>query len=271
VVGVFPKEGGSRSFLDIDDFKLFNARYPATPKGESGKSLRNTNKTRSSRYGGEEFVVLLPTRLNRRLKRAPAAFKTTCKKCRCAREREPITVSIGIASLPEDTKDRHQLLLFADKPCTRRKVPARIRAVFGSGRGTQLCRRQLSLNSCNSLTNSPLRAGLGRGIEKLCIQIGATAGGECMQAVRSPRLYTASVFLTAAAALGASIVFYDGIPWERWPNFWCFLILNIYFHCFPATVGENRGYSLWFSCPFCSSRFNGYHACRNFGVGRRLG
>ncbi|HHY10350.1 MAG TPA: diguanylate cyclase [Firmicutes bacterium] len=33
----------------------------------------------------------------------------------CAREREPITVSIGIASLPEDTKDRHQLLLFADQ------------------------------------------------------------------------------------------------------------------------------------------------------------
>ncbi|HHY10349.1 MAG TPA: GGDEF domain-containing protein [Firmicutes bacterium] len=65
-----------------------------------------------------------------------------------------------------------------------------------------------------------------------------------MQAVRSPRLYTASVFLTAAAALGASIVFYDGIPWERWPELLVLLILNIYFHCFPATVGENRGYSL---------------------------
>lgn len=110
--------------IDVDNFKKFNDSYGhpmgdrilATIAGSVEKSLRSVDF--AFRYGGEELVVLLPE----------TDQKNACKVAERIRQRvvrdtnrrmrgtlkEPITVSVGVASYPDDGGDIGQLLTRAD-------------------------------------------------------------------------------------------------------------------------------------------------------------
>ena len=71
-----------------------------------------------SRYGGDEFIILMPHRSQ------PGALETTRRLRRTLNQSTflqdeglsiQVTASYGIASLPEDAQDRETLLFIADQ------------------------------------------------------------------------------------------------------------------------------------------------------------
>lgn len=117
--------------LDVDDFKRFNDtfghaagdRILATVGTTIAQSLRGVDT--GFRYGGEEFVVLLPEtnldhalfvaeRLRRQVERDTAAVLD-------GRQAGGITVSIGVAAYPENGASREKLFAVADKLLYRAK------------------------------------------------------------------------------------------------------------------------------------------------------
>lgn len=110
--------------MDIDNFKSINDTYGHQLGDEMLrqiaevilKTLRKIDMP--SRYGGEEFAIILPEthkdnakRIAERLRKkiADIILRTSDKK-----EISP-TISIGIASYPFDTEDRDDVIGFADK------------------------------------------------------------------------------------------------------------------------------------------------------------
>lgn len=122
------KEAVAALFLDIDDFKSFNDRYG---HAEGDRVLRILAKTISKsvrandkviRYGGEEFVVLLPEMDSLAAKRVAQRILDNLRRLPYARWQRPLTVSIGIASCPQDTQDKHQLMFIVDQAMYRAKT-----------------------------------------------------------------------------------------------------------------------------------------------------
>jgi diguanylate cyclase (GGDEF)-like protein len=108
-------------FVDIDDFKVFNDLYGHAEGDVVLKTMTETIKKsvraddQIIRYGGDEFVVLLPGMDSEGAKRVARRIQSNLSKLPYATWKKPITVSIGIASTPEDTTDRRELLLLADQ------------------------------------------------------------------------------------------------------------------------------------------------------------
>lgn len=115
------KEKVSALFLDIDDFKVFNDMYGHAEGDRVLTALAQTitkcvrSDDKVIRYGGEEFVVLLPCMGRLEAEKVAARIQQNLTKLPYAQWNQPITVSIGIAAYPEDAKDKHQLLLMADR------------------------------------------------------------------------------------------------------------------------------------------------------------
>lgn len=108
-------------FLDIDDFCIFNNKYGHAEGDKVLKILVDTiNKSvrsadRVIRYGGDEFVVFLNEMDTQGARRVAQRIMENLDSLTDVHLTESITVSIGIATKPYDTKDKHQLLLFADQ------------------------------------------------------------------------------------------------------------------------------------------------------------
>lgn len=111
-------------FIDADDFKKFNDTY-GHPMGDRilatigravKKALRSVDF--AFRFGGEEFVVLLPeTPIESAIKVAERIRQrviSDSRKVMCSDVAEPVTVSIGIACFPQDAKDATSLVEVAD-------------------------------------------------------------------------------------------------------------------------------------------------------------
>jgi diguanylate cyclase (GGDEF)-like protein len=139
------------AMIDIDHFKRFND----TKGHQAGDQLlraltqvmrQNTRaEDRIARYGGEEFVVILP-------ETALGAGVTAAEKLRSAIEQHfsdgagpggQVTVSIGVATFPEDGTSAEQLIARADERLYHAKadgrnrvVPAMIDASSVADRGT---------------------------------------------------------------------------------------------------------------------------------------
>ena len=126
--------------LDIDHFKQFND----TQGHAAGDSLlrelghllqsRTRQEDTACRYGGEEFLLILPeTPLEVALRRAESLRnEARCLKVPPITDLEGITLSLGIASYPRDGASAHDLLKCADRQLYRAKKSGRDRVASAS-------------------------------------------------------------------------------------------------------------------------------------------
>lgn len=129
----------SLAILDIDDFKLFNDTEGHLAGDGVLKAI--THIARESlrsidvicRYGGEEFAIIMPeTTKDEAFLVAERTRKNIEELMAGHWEKFPhkdITVSIGIASFPEDGKDAATLIRSSDKALYRAKVSGKNRTV----------------------------------------------------------------------------------------------------------------------------------------------
>jgi diguanylate cyclase (GGDEF)-like protein len=135
-------EGGNFSivFLDLDNFK---AVVDAHGHLKGSKALAEVARVISSvlgpddslvRYGGDEFIIILPRRsqaealeMTRRLRRL--LNETTFLRGEGLNVK--VTASYGIATLPQDARDRESLLLIADRAMFSGKGRGKDRIMLG--------------------------------------------------------------------------------------------------------------------------------------------
>jgi len=132
--------------IDIDHFKPFNEKYGQQKGDELLKHVTEILKAQVrgvdivSRYGGEEFAILLPNT-------GPSAAEEVTERIRVAVETsdfattsgtEICTISVGIATYPADAEDDLQLIDRADAALLLAKEAGRNRVVtFSSDNSKQ--------------------------------------------------------------------------------------------------------------------------------------
>ena len=125
--------------MDIDHFKMYNDHF-GHPNGDKvlkhfasllHKNIREVDFL--ARYGGEEFVIILPgtdkksarivgEKLRRLVERYPFPFE---KKLPTG----IVTMSVGVASFPQDAQDEKELVRLADMALYKAKKAGRNRMV----------------------------------------------------------------------------------------------------------------------------------------------
>ena len=129
----------SLMMIDIDHFKEYNDKN-GHPEGDKALKLisnlmdQNTRTTDTvCRYGGEEFTIIMPA-----LKKSEALMIAEKLRILIENHRFPgkgeepcckLTISIGVASYPEDSTHPEVLLQFADKAMYKAKSQGRNRVV----------------------------------------------------------------------------------------------------------------------------------------------
>lgn len=121
--------------FDVDKFKVYNDTNGHTPGDnllkELAKVIQNNirNIDLACRYGGEEFVIICPNT-------TPEQAFQVAERVRLAvmeypfdhREKQPlgfVSVSIGIAGIPEHTHQKEELKVFADTALYQSKESGR--------------------------------------------------------------------------------------------------------------------------------------------------
>lgn len=123
--------------IDIDYFKNFNDINGHLMGDEILKRVAHTleSNIRKSdflaRYGGEEFVVILPEIDKMHAVVVAEKLRSTIEKKRFPKqENQPnknLTISLGIATFPEDSKEAKVLIDFADRALYKAKAAGRNR------------------------------------------------------------------------------------------------------------------------------------------------
>jgi diguanylate cyclase (GGDEF)-like protein len=120
--------GAARSFsllfLDIDHFKEINDRHGHSCGDDVLRQVATLLRTHlrqsdiASRYGGDEFVVLLPGASAETAMRLAERLRSTVEQHRFwspeSTTRLAVTVSVGAAAFPEDGATMDDLILHAD-------------------------------------------------------------------------------------------------------------------------------------------------------------
>jgi len=138
----------SLAMMDIDDFKLFNDSEGHLAGDGVLKNIAGIAKDSLrvidviARFGGEEFAVIMPQtekeeayivaeRIRKSVKeQLPCTWKTF--------PRNNVTISIGIATFPNDGKDRTELIRNADKALYRAKMEGKDRTIVCEDKGQDL-------------------------------------------------------------------------------------------------------------------------------------
>jgi diguanylate cyclase (GGDEF)-like protein len=128
--------------IDADHFKLLNDSH-GHPAGDLvlrkiGEILRDSFRQSDTvgRYGGEEFVVILPeTDIEmgaRKLEALRALVASTPVALATRGESVQVTISTGLASFPGDGEDASELFALADDRMFQAKREGRNRVVAGN-------------------------------------------------------------------------------------------------------------------------------------------
>ena len=130
--------------LDLDKFKVFNDTYGHeagdTLLRELGEFLRSRTRGEdiACRYGGEEFVVILPEAsmevTQQRAERLREEFKHLNVQHR-GRSLGPVTLSVGVAVFPEHGSTAEEILRAADHALYQAKAEGRDRVALGAAAG----------------------------------------------------------------------------------------------------------------------------------------
>ncbi len=129
----------SLMMVDIDHFKKYNDKN-GHPEGDkalkliSGLMDQNTRTTDTvCRYGGEEFTIIMPGLKKTEAIMIAEKLRTLIENHRFSGEGEEpcckLTISIGVASYPEDSTQPEVLLQLADKAMYNAKSQGRNRVV----------------------------------------------------------------------------------------------------------------------------------------------
>ena len=128
--------------LDVDDFKAYNDAYGHEAGDEVlrgvAKIIRESARADDliGRYGGEEFVLLVNDDAEGALEVAERIREAVRRECVPATENpleRPITVSLGVVSLSEETWSLERLVAMADAEMYRSKKTGKDRvSVFQS-------------------------------------------------------------------------------------------------------------------------------------------
>jgi len=123
--------GTSLLMIDIDHFKRYNDEY-GHQKGDQvlrevtqciEKNLRDYDKIHIYRYGGEEFVVIIPNIANQDALNIGERLRENVK------EASSVTVSVGISHYKESSDNLQSLIENADKALYKAKGMGRDRVV----------------------------------------------------------------------------------------------------------------------------------------------
>ncbi|ASQ44664.1 sensor domain-containing diguanylate cyclase [Legionella clemsonensis] len=124
--------------LDIDHFKKINDNY-GHDAGDStlrevGKILEGYTRQGdiTARYGGEEFIIMLHNIDLDKAKKQAEKIRVAVSKLQIkygAQPIVPITVSIGIAVFPTDSKNKEELIELADKALYSAKASGKNKVV----------------------------------------------------------------------------------------------------------------------------------------------
>ncbi len=108
-------------FIDVDNFAFFNNTYGHV-EGDRvlGRLVQTINESiraddRIIRYGGDEFVVFLHGMDAEGARSVAERIVANLAALENPKWKEPLTVSLGIANMPQHTVDKRQLLMFADQ------------------------------------------------------------------------------------------------------------------------------------------------------------
>ncbi len=134
--------------IDADHFKLLNDTH-GHPSGDLalrkiGAILRESfrQSDTAGRYGGEEFVVILPETdmevAERKLEMLREAVANTPIALPSRGQVIQVTVSAGLASYPEDGEDAAELFALADDRMFRAKKEGRNRVVAGKNQTVEM-------------------------------------------------------------------------------------------------------------------------------------
>ena len=124
--------------LDIDHFKNYNDKFGHTAGDIVLKNLSLTiveflkdSSAIISRFGGEEFCIILPCIDKKEAHVIAERLRKKIEKTKIIlrRQKTNITVSIGVATFPLDTRDEDELILRADKAMYNAKQKGRNRVV----------------------------------------------------------------------------------------------------------------------------------------------
>jgi len=121
---------------DVDFFKNYNDSYGHQQGDQcliavAAVLQREAQRTADlvARYGGEEFMVVLPETRKREAvniaNRIRVQIRDITFKDEHGRDLERITVSLGVASFPEDGADKNLLIDYVDKALYRAKAAGR--------------------------------------------------------------------------------------------------------------------------------------------------